>query len=287
MVRASTKYDVECESIPMPEQRPRLEGKVAIVTGAGSSGPGIGNGKATAALFAREGAKVLLVDASRERAEESLVLIKEEGGEASVFQADVTKADECQAMVVAAVERYGRLDILDNNVGISRRGTVVDVSEEEWDLIIAVNLKSMILASGAAIPKMIESGGGSIINISSIAGLRAHSQTPYTTTKAAVIGLTFSMAGDHGRDNIRVNCIAPGLLHTPMTAPRMDDAMREHRKNSAPLGTEGTAWDVAWAAVYLASDESRWVTGIVLPVDAGPTVTSPVTYTTMAAQARF
>ena len=271
----------------MPERRPRLEGKVAIVTGAGSSGPGIGNGKATSVLFAREGAKVLLVDAALERAEESLVMIREEGGDASVFQADVTKAADCQAMVEAAMERYGRLDILDNNVGISRRGTVVDTSEEDWDHIIAVNLKSMILASGAAIPRMIEGGGGSIINISSIAGLRAHSQTPYTTTKAAVQGLTFSMAGDHGGDNIRVNCIAPGLLHTPMTAPRMDEAMREHRKNSAPLKTEGTAWDVAYAAVFLASDEARWITGVVLPVDAGLTITSPVTYTTMAQQGRF
>ncbi|MCI0784766.1 MAG: SDR family oxidoreductase [Chloroflexi bacterium] len=271
----------------MPERRPRLEGKVAIVTGAGSSGPGIGNGKATSVLFAREGAKVLLVDAALDRAEESLVMIREEGGDASVFQADVTKAADCRAMVEAAMERYGRLDILDNNVGISRRGTVVDTSEEDWDHIIAVNLKSMILASGAAIPRMIEGGGGAIINISSIAGLRAHSQTPYTTTKAAVQGLTFSMAGDHGGDNIRVNCIAPGLLHTPMTAPRMDEAMREHRKNSAPLKTEGTAWDVAYAAVFLASDEARWITGVVLPVDAGLTITSPVTYTTMAQQGRF
>ncbi len=270
----------------MPERRPRLEGKVAIVTGAGSSGPGIGNGKATSVLFAREGAKVLLVDAVLERAEESLAMIREEGGDASVFQAGVTRAEDCRAMVDAAVERYGRLDILDNNVGISRRGTVVDVTEEEWDHIIAVNLKSMILASGAAIPRMIEGGGGSIINISSIAGLRAHSQTPYTPTKAAVVGLTFSMAGDHGPDNIRVNCIAPGLRYTPMTAPRMDEAMRENRKGAAPLGTEGTGWDVAWAAVYLASDEARWVTGIVLPVEAGLTVTTPVTYTTLNQQER-
>jgi NAD(P)-dependent dehydrogenase (short-subunit alcohol dehydrogenase family) len=164
---------------------------------------------------------------------------------------------------------------------------VVDTSEEDWDIIIAVNLKSMILASGAAIPKMIETGGGSIINISSIAGLRAHSQTPYTTTKSAVVGLTYSMAADHGKDNVRVNCIAPGLLYTPMTAPRMDESMRENRRSAAPLGTEGTAWDVAHAAVFLASDEARWVTGVVLPVDAGLTITSPVTYNTINQQARF
>ncbi|MCH2504354.1 MAG: SDR family oxidoreductase [Chloroflexota bacterium] len=268
-------------------ERPRLEGKVAIVTGAGSSGPGVGNGKATSLLFAREGARVLLVDATLERAEETQRMIQEEGGKASVFQGDMTSRDDCQAMADAAMERYGRLDILDNNVGMSMRGTVVDVSEDDWDRIIAVNVKSMIFASGAAIPYMKESGGGSIINISSIAGLRAHSQTPYTTTKTAVIGLTFSMAADHGQDNIRVNCIAPGLLHTPMTAPRMSDVQREQRKSAAPLGTEGTAWDVGWAAVFLASEEARWITGIVLPVEAGLTVTSPVTYTTIGQQARF
>ena len=268
----------------MPERRPRLEGKVAIVTGAGSSGQGIGNGKATAVLFAREGAKVLLVDMTKERAEETLAMIQEEEGEASVFQADVTKADDCRRMVEAALDRYGRLDILDNNVGISRRGTVLEVSEEDWDQVMAVNVKSIVLASRYAIPRMIEGGGGAIINISSIAGLRAHSSTPYTTSKAAVIGLTMSMAADHGKDNIRVNCIAPGLVYTPMVAPRMDAALRETRRKAAPLGSEGTAWDIGWAAVYLASDEARWVNGVVLPVDAGLTVTTPATYATLAQQ---
>ncbi|MBN86290.1 MAG: short-chain dehydrogenase, partial [Dehalococcoidia bacterium] len=150
--------------------------------------------------------------------------------------------------------------------------------------IMAVNVKSIVLASKYAIPHMKNSGSGSIINISSIAGLRANSSTPYTTSKAAVIGLTQSMAGDHGPDGIRVNCIAPGLVYTPMVAPRMDDDLRQIRKNAAPLGSEGTAWDVAWAALFLASDESRWVTGIVLPVDAGLLVTSPVTYNRLSQQ---
>ena len=268
----------------MPERPPRLEGKVAIVTGAGSSGPGVGNGKATAVLCAREGAKVLLVDAVVERAEETLAMIKDEGGEASVFQANVIDDGDCHSMVDAAIERYGRLDILDNNVGISRRGTVLEISEEDWDHVMAVNVKSIVLASRHAIPRMIETGGGSIINVSSIAGLRAHSSTPYSTSKAAVIGLTMSMAADHGRDNIRVNCVAPGLVYTPMVANRMNDALREHRKNSAPLGTEGTAWDIGAAALYLASDEARWVTGVVLPVDAGLTSVTPATYTTLAQQ---
>ena len=257
---------------------------MAIVTGAGSSGPGIGNGKAASVVFAREGASVLLVDAFPDRAEETLAMIEEEGGKASVFQADVTSSEDCRRMVEAAVERYGRLDILDNNVGISVRATVVDVTEEQWDRIMAVNVKSIVLASKFAIPRMLQTGGGSIINISSIAGLRAHSSTPYTTSKAAVIGLTTSMAADHGRDNIRVNCIAPGLAYTPMAAGRMDPALREHRKSSAPLGTEGTAWDIANAALFLASDEARWITGVVLPVDAGLLTVTPATYTTLASQ---
>ena len=271
----------------MPERRPRLEGKVAIITGAGSSGEGIGNGKATAVLFAREGAKVLLVDAVKDRAEETLAMIQEEEGVASTFQADVTSAEDCRGMVEAAIDRYGRMDILDNNVGISMRGSVLDVTEEDWDRVMTVNVKSMMLASKAAIPRMIESGGGAIVNISSIAGLRAHSSAPYTTSKAGVIGLTISMAADHAKDNIRVNAIAPGLVYTPLVAPRVDEAVREQRKNAAPLATEGNAWDIGYAALYLASDEARWVTGVVLPVDAGLLAVTPFTYAPMDRQTRF
>ena len=271
----------------MPERRPRLEGKVAIVTGAGSSGEGIGNGKATAVLFAREGAKVLLVDLVKDRAEETLAMIQVEEGEASVIQADVTNGDDCRRMVDAAMDRYGRVDILDNNVGISQRGTVVDVSEEDWDRVMTVNLKTMVLASKAAIPRMIESGGGAIINISSIAGLRAHSSTPYSTSKAAVIGLTMSMAADHAGDNVRVNAIAPGLVYTPMVGPRMTAELREQRKNAAPMRTEGTGWDVGYAALFLASDEARWITGVVLPVDAGLLTVTSATFNPMAQQTRF
>ena len=262
----------------------RLAGKTAIVTGAGSSGEGVGNGKAAAILFAREGARVLLADRDLDRANETLALIEEEGGEAFAIAADVANAADCEAMVRAAAERYGRLDVLHNNVGVSTRADVTEVTEEQWDHIMAVNVKSIVLASRYAIPEMKKSGGGAIINVSSIAGLRANSSAPYTTSKAAVIGLTKSMAGDHGRDGIRVNCIAPGLVYTPMVAPRMDDDLRRVRREAAPLGTEGTAWDVAWAAVYLASDEARWVTGVTLPVDAGLLTTTPVTYNRLAQQ---
>ncbi|MCH7906793.1 MAG: SDR family oxidoreductase [Chloroflexi bacterium] len=258
----------------MPERAPRLEGKVAIVTGAGSRGPGVGNGKAAAVLFAREGASVLLVDALVERAEETLAMIESEGGTASVFQADVTNEDDCRDMVNAAVERYGRLDVLDNNVGISLRKTVPEIDMADWDKVQSTNVRSMVLTSRHAIPRMIETGGGSIINISSGAGIEAIGDAAYTTSKAAVIGLTIAMAGDHGREGIRVNCVAPGVVFTPMVAHRLDDDMRQHRRNSTMLGTEGTAWDVGYAALFLASDEARWVTGHVLSVDAGMSVTS-------------
>jgi NAD(P)-dependent dehydrogenase (short-subunit alcohol dehydrogenase family) len=262
----------------------RLEGKVAIVAGGGASGPVTGNGQATAILFAREAAKVLCADAVEERAQATVEAIRKEGGTASALRVDVSKADDCRAMVAAAVERYGRLDILDNNVGISVRADVLEVTEEEWDRVMAVNVKSIMLASKYAIPQMKRTGGGSIINISSVAGLRANQSTPYTTSKAAIVGLTRSMAGDHGRDGIRVNCILPGLIYGPMTAPRMDEEIRRKRREAGALGTEGTAWDVANAALFLASDESRWITGVALPVDAGFLVMSPTTHVRLAQQ---
>ena len=262
----------------MSDRPGRLEGKVAIVTGAGSSGPGIGNGKAASVLFAREGAKVLLVDIDADHAQETLELITAEGGEASVFQADVTNEEQCRAIVDSAVERYGRLDILDNNVGVILRAKFADIDPEDWDRVMAINLKSMMLASQSAIPRMIDSGGGSIINISSVAGMRAWADAAYSTSKAGIIGLTRVLAAEYGRDGIRVNAIAPGALYTPMVADGLSEKAREMRRDSSLLGTEGTAWDVAWAAVYLASDEARWVTGVLLPVDAGATITSRYVY---------
>ena len=258
----------------MEQRRLRLEGKVAIVTGAGSSGPGVGTGKATSILFAREGAKVLLVDQVGQRAEETLAAIHEDGGEASVFEADITREQDCRSIVDAVLERYGALDILFNNVGIDGRGDVVETEEEDWDRVMSVNLKSMMLTSKFAVPKMAEGGGGSIINMSSIAAMRV-SGTSYAASKGGVIALTTSMAVHHGRDNIRVNCIAPGLIYTPMVSA-MTEETRDLRRRSAPLGTEGTAWDIAWAAVFLASDEARWISGVALPVDAGQLATTPL-----------
>lgn len=256
---------------------PRLAGKVAIVTGAGSQlDDGIGNGRAAAILMAREGARVLLVDRKLEAAEATLALIRGDGGEAAAFAADVTNGDECAAMVSAATERWGRLDILDNNVGIGGAGNVVTVDPEVWDRVMQVNVKSMMLTSKHAIPAMIASGGGSIVNIASIAALRPFRLTPYATSKGAVIALTQAMAADHGRDGIRVNCVAPGPVYTPMVyAAGMSDDQRDRRRESSLLKIEGEGWDVGHAVLFLASDEARYITGVVLPVDGGVMLATP------------
>ncbi len=248
----------------------RLEGKVAIVTGAGAAGDGIGNGRAAAILFAREGARVLLVDRQPELAQRTLEMIEKEGGAAAVFAADVTSASDCAAMVEDARRRWGGVDILDNIVGIGVRGTVVEVSEDDWDLQMRVNVTAMMLASKAAIPVMVERGGGAIVNVSSIAAMRPRGLTPYATSKGAVEALTRGMAADHGRDGIRVNAIAPGPVYTPMVyAAGMPDEVRERRRKSSALGIEGTGWDIGYAALFLCSDEARYISGVVLPVDGG------------------
>lgn len=251
----------------------RLRGKVAIVTGAGSRGPGLGNGKAAAILFAREGARVLCVDQALARAEETVELIRAEGGEAAGLVADVTRGEDCRAMVQAAVARWGGLDVLHNNVGIESRRDLLDTTEEEWDRVLEVDLKSVFLATQAAAPAIIARGGGSVICVSSIAGHRGHGRTAYAAAKAGIEGFVRTVAVQLGPQGVRINAIAPGTVWTPMVEGLGPEA-RERRRKASPLGTEGTGWDVGWGAVYLASDESRWVTGQVLVIDAGLTATT-------------
>jgi NAD(P)-dependent dehydrogenase (short-subunit alcohol dehydrogenase family) len=259
-----------------------LDGKVALVTGAGSRGDGIGNGRAAAVLLAREGVAVGLLDSVPEWAGVTLRMIESEGGRARVVEADVTDPAACAAAVAAVVEAFGRLDVLVNNVGVGGPpGTAVEVDPEAWDRALRVNVTSMMLMAKHAIPEMLKQGGGSIVNLASVAGLQGgHPSLLYPTTKAAVIGLTRAMAAHHGPSGIRVNAIAPGMVYTPMVYSRgMSEELREKRRRRSLLQTEGTGWDVGKAVVYLTSDDARWVTGIVLPVDAGASsgsVSSPV-----------
>jgi NAD(P)-dependent dehydrogenase (short-subunit alcohol dehydrogenase family) len=250
----------------------RLAGKVAIVTGAAAQAEGVGNGSAVATLFAREGASVVLVNRNLERAEALAAAIRTEGSEAAAFAADVTQAEATEAMAAFAVERYGRLDILHNNVDVGAGGNTVTQSLDDWNRLLETNLTSAMLCCRAAVPRMREAGGGSIINVSSSAGMLGLSGTPgavaYTATKAGLQGLTLSVAADHAAEGIRANCLVVGTVYTPLVRGLGEEG-RERRRKAVPLQTEGTGWDVAYAAVYLASDESRWVTGVMLPIDGG------------------
>ena len=254
-----------------------LAGKVAIVTGGGALGEGIGNGRAAAILLARAGAKVLVVDRELPLAERTVAMIAAEGGSAAAHAADVTLDAECRAVVAAAVERFGRLDCLDNNVGIgSPRKTIVDLDLADWQRVMRVNVDSMMLMARNAIPAMKSAGGGAIVNVSSISALRPQGLTAYTVSKGAVIALTRALAVDHGPDGIRVNCVAPGPVYTPMVyGGGMSEAAREQRRRASVLGLEGSGWDVGHAVRFLLSEEARFITGQTLVVDGGATLVGP------------
>lgn len=258
----------------------RLEGKVALVTGCGSSGPGWGNGKAISALFAREGASIFGCDIKLEAAEETRSIVQAEGGEIDVMRCDVASSEQVQQLVAACIERFGRIDILVNNVGIVEVGGPVEYPLEKWQRALDVNVTSMFLMCKYAIPHMLKQGG-SIINIGSIAGIR-YSGVPYIsyyTTKAATLGFSRGVALQYAKDNIRSNVIMPGLMKTPFVVePLKDiygggnvDAMMDKRDGQCPMGHMGDAWDVANAALYLASDESRYTTAAELVIDGGIT----------------
>lgn len=254
-----------------------LDGKVAIVTGGGADDDGIGNGRAAAILLAQMGASVLVVDRQPERAARTAEIIEEAGDVAAYMGADVTDEGDCEAIASRALRLWGRLDVLDNNVGIGSRGSVVEESRERWERVMEVNVTSMFLVSKFAIPAMAESGdGGAIVNVSSISALRPRGLTAYSVSKGAVIALTKAMAVDHGPAGIRVNCVVPGPMYTPMVyAAGMSDEARERRRNASVLGIEGSGWDIGNAVCFLASPRARYITGQALVVDGGVTLRGP------------
>ena len=247
----------------------RLEGKVALISGGAR-----GQGAAEAKLFAGEGAKVVFGDILDDLGKQVEAEIHEVGGEALYIHLDVTNAADWASAVEAAVSRYGRLDVLVNNAGITIRKNVEDTTEEDWDRIMAINAKGVFLGTKQAIPAMRESGGGSIVNISSTAGLvgSPYSGASYAATKGAVRLFTKATAIQYAKEGIRCNSVHPGLLETPMTQDMLADAVhREERTQRIPLGRVGTAEDVAYGVLYLASDESSFVTGSELVIDGGAT----------------
>ncbi|KAI5367645.1 Putative short-chain dehydrogenase/reductase SDR, NAD(P)-binding domain superfamily [Septoria linicola] len=265
------------EVFPRPTRS--LKGRTAIVSGAGAVGDGIGNGRAAAILLAEAGCNVVCVDIKFDLAQKTVEMIQADGfGKAAAVEADVTKQEECSRIVSTAVEEFGRLDILVNVVGIGgATGTAVEVDMVEWAKGMEVNVGSMVMMAKYAIPEMVKNEGqwrGSIVNISSVAGIRGgNPHLLYPTSKGAIVNMTRAMASHHAPDGIRVNCVCPGMVYTPMMyAPGMTDQARESRKNRSLLKTEGTGWDVGAAIRFLAGDEARWMTGVVLPVDAGSTI---------------
>jgi NAD(P)-dependent dehydrogenase (short-subunit alcohol dehydrogenase family) len=262
----------------------RLKDRIAIVVGAGQSpGEGMGNGRATALTFAREGARVLCVDHHLDSAQETVDMIAAKGGTAAAFKADVTNNAELKAMVEDAKARWGRIDILHNNVGVSLAGgdaELGDFTEEALERCVAINLKSCIFAAKHVIPVMRQQQSGAIINISSMAAITTYPYVAYKATKAAMIAFTEQLAYQNAQYGIRANVILPGLMNTPMA---VDTRAREFRKSRAEVEAErdakvplrkkmGTAWDVANAALFLASDEANFITGVTLPVDGGSSV---------------
>jgi len=262
----------------------RLKGRTAIVTGAGARGEEFGTGRAMALLFAGEGAKLCLVDRDRDAAERTLRFIEEAGGEGFVTTGDVTCEGDCARFAAETVERFGAISILANNVGIAGgMSRLEELAVSDWDHVLDTNLKSALLMAKAAVPRMREGGGGAILNIVSIAGMLGYGALAYGASKAGMIQLTRDLAVAHGPDGIRVNAIAPGHIYTPMVSALLPPELRRARRKAGPLGVEGDAWDIAHAALFLASEEARFITGVCLPVDGGVTITGSTTAAEMIA----
>jgi NAD(P)-dependent dehydrogenase (short-subunit alcohol dehydrogenase family) len=257
-----------------------LKGKVALVTGCGSFGPGWGNGKATATLLARQGATIIGVDLDLAAAEVTQGIIAAEGNRIDVSTCDVTDPAQVKTLIAGCVERYGRLDILINNVGRSEPGNPVTMDEDVWDNQIDLNLKSVFLTCKSAIPVMAEQGGGAIVNISSVAGMRfvGKDQVGYAAAKAGLVQFTKVTAVAFAAQHVRLNCVVPGLMDTPLVRRLADryakgdyEGMVAKRHAQVPMGHMGDAWDVAHAVLFLASDEARYITGTEIVVDGGLT----------------
>ena len=256
----------------------RLDGKVALVTGCGTIGDGWGNGKAIAVLLARQGARVFGCDLDLGAAQATLELIRAEGGEGEVMACDVTKGERVKSLVDACIARFGRIDILVNNVGRSEPGDPVTMEEAVWDEQMKVNVKSAFLTCKHVLPLMKTQGGGSVVNISSIAGLRyvGKPQVAYAAGKAALMQMTQTTAVIHAPHGVRLNCVVPGLVFTPLVKRLADkyakgdfEGFVAHRHQQVPMGHMGDAWDVAHAVLFLAADESRYITAQEIVVDGG------------------
>jgi NAD(P)-dependent dehydrogenase (short-subunit alcohol dehydrogenase family) len=264
-----------------------LTGRIAVVSGAGSVGPGWGNGKATAVLLARQGAKVFAIDVNEDAAKGTQALIAEEGGECVAHRCDMTRATEVKAAIDACIDRYGAIDILVNNVGGSAAGDPVTMSEEVWDAQLDLNLKTAFLACKHVLPVMERGQSGAIVNVSSIAGLRQHVNgrvnVAYSATKAGIMGFTNSVAMKYVKKGIRCNTVVIGVMHTPLVEQRLvrqlgaDDAaaLIAQRHAQVPMGRMGDAWDAAHAVLFLVSDEARYITGTEIVVDGGISAARP------------
>jgi NAD(P)-dependent dehydrogenase (short-subunit alcohol dehydrogenase family) len=263
-----------------------LSGRVAIVSGAGSVGPGWGNGKATATLLARQGASVFLLDINEAAARETAAIIEGEGGKCAVHRTDMLDSAAVQEMVQACLDRFGRIDILVNNVGGSEPGSAETMAEDRFDWQIDFNLKTAFLGCKHVLPVMVAQGRGAIVNTASVAGLRVSANRPqigYTASKSAVIGLTKSVAATYAKQGIRCNTVIPGLMHTPLVEYRLArqlsgndaEALIAKRNAQVPMGRMGTGWDVANATLFLVSDEANFITGTEIVVDGGFTCFGP------------
>jgi NAD(P)-dependent dehydrogenase (short-subunit alcohol dehydrogenase family) len=255
----------------------RLSNKVALVMGAGSSGPGWGNGKAAAVLFAREGAHVFAVDISRDAAEETQAIILEEGGHCDAFAADATSSKDIAAVVQTAVRRFGGIDVLHNNVGATVMGDPIELQETDWQRALTLNLTSAFLACKHVLPVMLHHGSGAIVNVSSLASIQinAYPYFGYASSKAGLNHFTRALAVHYASRGIRANAVLPGVMDTPLIYKEIvgqfssTEEMIARRNAASPTGRMGDAWDVAYASLFLASDEAKYITGVCLPVDGG------------------